>query len=348
MNHLSGSAIRLRALLTDKQQLLDLAGVPRDPRGIVLGCGFAGAAGVGLVAILNDDLIGWAYLVVALIGYLFLQTRLIPVSVWLLVAAGGIWGTWAGASGAMVEAGFGLILVLVAVQPVADEWGPEEDTKPQPNLSQTSSVAEESSPAPVISISSIGRFQAQIGERDVTSRILDKRTIGGLWCYLLAIAARTPGGSISRAMLATQLSPGLARKQQRERFRRQLWDLQHDLGSELATLVVTDRSSIRLDVARANFDVALLQQLRSELEANLDSPIDANLLIQARRALDATADQVFLPDFERLAADAGIEPVVAKRTVLEARSHVNFLRAELARLLSEQRVKARPQKGDLS
>src|SRR5579859_4522569 len=135
----------LQGLLSDRDYLLDRAGVPRDPRGIVLGCGFATAAAVGLVALLNDDPIGWAYVVAGLLGYLFLQTRLIPVSVWLLVVAAGIWGAWAGARGALVEAGYGAVLAVVAALPVADEWA--DDPKPQPNLSPTSSRVEESSPS---------------------------------------------------------------------------------------------------------------------------------------------------------------------------------------------------------
>jgi len=335
---------QLQGLITDRDYLLERAGVPRDPRGIVLGCGFATAAAVGLVALLNDDLIGWAYVVAGLLGYLFLQTRLIPVSVWLLVAAAGIWGAWAGARGALVEAGYGAVLAVVAALPVADEWS--EEPNPQPNLSPTSAAAEESSPAE-IAITSIGRFQVRVGERDLTSRIVDKRTIGGLWCYLLALAAKTPGGSIARAMLASQLSPGLPKRRQRERCRRQLWDLQHDLGPELGALVIVDRSSVRLDVSRTSFDVALLQQLCNELNQRIDSSIDARLLMQVRRALDETADQVFLPDFERLAADAGIDQIAARRAVVEARSHVNFLRAELARLLSQQRAEARASKGEV-
>src|SRR5206468_3488597 len=132
------------------------------------------------------------------------------------------------------------------------------------------------------SISSIGHFHVQVGGRDVTSGILDKRTIGGLWCYLLALAARTPDSAITRALLATQFSPGLPKRRQRERFRRQLWDLQHDLGPELGALVIVDRSSVRLDVGRTTFDVALLRQLCSELNQRIDSSIDAQLLLHVR------------------------------------------------------------------
>src|SRR5260221_5760592 len=59
-------------------QLLDKLLVPRDPRGIVLACGFAGAAALGVSALVLGDPLGYAYLAAAAIGYFFLQTRLVP------------------------------------------------------------------------------------------------------------------------------------------------------------------------------------------------------------------------------------------------------------------------------
>src|SRR6185437_4043796 len=85
-----------------RDRLVGWAGVPRDPRGIVLACGFVATAGVGAVALSDGDPIGWGYLALAACGYFFVQTRLMPAFVWLVVAAMGLWGWWSGAPGAWV------------------------------------------------------------------------------------------------------------------------------------------------------------------------------------------------------------------------------------------------------
>src|ERR1700731_3707824 len=68
-------------------QLLKTLGVPPDPRGIVLACGFIAAALFGLFAILTPpgDPIGWAYVGLAVVGYLFVQARIVTTGLWLLV-----------------------------------------------------------------------------------------------------------------------------------------------------------------------------------------------------------------------------------------------------------------------
>src|SRR5205823_11860314 len=72
-------------------QLLKALGVPTDPRGIVLACGFMAAALFGLFAILTPpgDPIGWAYVGLAVVGYLFVQARIVTTGLWILVGAGG-------------------------------------------------------------------------------------------------------------------------------------------------------------------------------------------------------------------------------------------------------------------
>ena len=315
---------------------VDVLGIPTDPRGIVLGCGFAGTFAVGLVALLDGDPLGWAYLAASLTGYVFLQTRLMPCFLWLLVAAGGCWGAASGAPGGWVEAGFGLVLAAVAlVRPFDSSVVSEE---PQPNLIRGSNPAEESAPPVDIAIYSIGHFQVVVDGEDITARLLEKSSLAGLWCYLLTLAARTPEASINRSMLATHLAPGHGLRQQRDKLRRQIWDLQHDLGPALGRLVVADRWSVRLDLSSATFDVQLIRELCAELESTTRGPITAELVKRVQRALDETVDQQFLPDFERLAASAGIDQVIARRLVTEARSHIGYLRGRLAQLLAVETV----------
>src|SRR5438445_5584811 len=100
-------------------QVLDTLGVPRDPRGIVLLCGFVASAAFGFVALLSpaSDPIGFAYLAVAVVGYLFIQTRGLTTFLWLLVAAGGAAAVIAGGAGGWVEFIIGLALAVVALTP---------------------------------------------------------------------------------------------------------------------------------------------------------------------------------------------------------------------------------------
>ena len=108
------------ALRKGPQHVLETLGVPKDPRGIVLLCGYVAAAAVGLIALLTppSDLIGWAYIALAAMGYLFIQTRGLTTFLWLLVAGGGAAIGLAGGQSGWVEFALGLALVVVALVPV--------------------------------------------------------------------------------------------------------------------------------------------------------------------------------------------------------------------------------------
>ena len=99
-------------------RLLETLGVPRDPRGIVLACGFFAAAALGIGALLVHDPIGYGFLAAAAVGYFFLQTRLLPTMLWLSIAAYGAVGAAAGNPTDWIESGLGLLLATVALIPV--------------------------------------------------------------------------------------------------------------------------------------------------------------------------------------------------------------------------------------
>jgi Tetratricopeptide repeat len=99
-------------------QLLETLGVPRDPRGIVLACGFFGAGALGIGALLLHDPIGYGFLAAAAVGYFFLQTRLLPTMLWLSIAAYGTVGALAGEPINWIECGLGLLLAGIALVPV--------------------------------------------------------------------------------------------------------------------------------------------------------------------------------------------------------------------------------------
>jgi DNA-binding SARP family transcriptional activator len=104
-------------------QVLDALLVPRDPRGIVLLCGFVASGAFGLVALLSPpgDPIGFAYLAVAVVGYFYIQTRGLTTFLWLLVAAGGAAAGLAGGPAGWIEFALGLGLAVVALTPLPDE-----------------------------------------------------------------------------------------------------------------------------------------------------------------------------------------------------------------------------------
>src|SRR5260370_12140832 len=106
-------------------RLLQTLGVPRDARGIVLLCGFAASAAFGLMALLTapSDPVGYGYLVLAVIGYFFIQTRGLTTFLWLLVAAGGLVVGSAGNASGWVELGIGLALAVVALPRLPAEFG---------------------------------------------------------------------------------------------------------------------------------------------------------------------------------------------------------------------------------
>jgi hypothetical protein len=98
--------------------MLETLGVPRDPRGIVLACGFFAAAALGIGALLVHDPIGYGFLAAAAVGYFFLQTRLLPTMLWLSIAAYGAVGALAGDPINWIECALGLLLAAVALVPV--------------------------------------------------------------------------------------------------------------------------------------------------------------------------------------------------------------------------------------
>jgi hypothetical protein len=102
--------------------LLELLLIPRDPRGIVLACGFVAMAALGLNALVSGDWIGFAYVLAAGLGYLYLQTRLVPATVWLAVGVGGVLAATAGATSNWIVVGLaGLLTVIAALPPAATD-----------------------------------------------------------------------------------------------------------------------------------------------------------------------------------------------------------------------------------
>lgn len=314
--------------------------LPRDPRGITLGCGFAGLAALGLVGAINGDSLGYAYLAGAFGGGFFLQTRLLPTFLWLLLAGGGVWAVTAGSPAAWVQVGLGLGLAAVAMLPPTEWPGPSDLPVPvevQPNLSRTSRFLEESPRAADqsgIVIRTMGRLEVLVDGQDLAPTLLDKRILGYLWCSLLAAAVSTPDGAIDRAKLAGELLPGPNRRSQLERLRRQLWDLQHDLPQPLGAMVTADRNQIRLDLTGVDCDLITLRRLVDQIASG--DPTIAPAVADVEVALDAAGSGRFLPEFEDLARSAHQSRASAMQVVSEARAWVLQAQISLAQFLARQ------------
>jgi len=311
--------------------------IPVDPRGIVLCCGSAVLLAMGLVIAIDGDSLGYLYLGGALVGFLFAQTRMLPVFVWLVFAAGGLWAVSLGGPAGWVEVGYGIALAAVSLTPVADpdRYPPIGSPAfiPQPNLSRISAAAEVSSSTPLL-ITTLGRLRLLAGDQDLAPALLDKRVLGYLWCWLLAVAIRTPRGSISRSELAAELAPGSNRRTQLERLRRQLWDLQHNLPRPLGALVCAERSLVRLDLEGCDCDLLRLRALLQELSSTALPSAERNVELQA--SLDAISSERFLPEFDDLARSAQHSRGAGMQAVADVRTWAMQTRMDAARLLARK------------
>ena len=124
-------------------QILDTLLVPRDARGIVLACGFVAVAALGISALTFGDPLGYGYLAAAAMGYFFLQTRLVPTALWLLVSFGGAAGAMAGNPSGWIVCGLGLLLAVVSLLPVPAAFrGEPVKAEVRPSLSSASGASE--------------------------------------------------------------------------------------------------------------------------------------------------------------------------------------------------------------
>lgn len=341
--------------------MLDVLLVPKDPRGIVLLCGFVMAAALGIGALLVGDPIGFGFLAGAAVGYFFLQTRALPALIFLAVAVYGAAGGIAGAPADWVECGVALLLTLVALFPVPSIYRDEAGPAPQMpaatpvsdvaasngqtsaflEVSPTRTSAKAEIPLPTsletpihrLAIHSLGRLSLLSSNRDLATDLEDKPVLAFMWKYLLARAA-SGAAHVSREAFGDELSPGVSKATQRERLRKQLYDLQNDIEPALAAVVRSNRSDVWLDLKDTDFDIASLRELVERIRQR-GFLIDPRLAEEVRRMLQATGEQEFMAGFEELENKVTQARGTAGEVVAEARTTIANLRAELASALAE-------------
>jgi DNA-binding SARP family transcriptional activator len=343
--------------------VLETLGVPRDPRGIVLLCGYIAACAVGLIALLTppDDPIGWAYIALAAVGYFFIQTRGLTTFLWLLVAAGGAAIALAGGPSGWVEFGLGLALAIVGLVPVPSAYrfprsAPDRQLLPEAARStngdssrflevsptRTSRKVEEPEARAVdtrpaaagrLKIHGIGRLRLFSGTDDLASSLEDKPVLDFLFKYLLtrSVLGQPPPG---RDALAEELSPGLPESSRRKRLRKQIYDLQKDLASPIAAQIHATRTHVWLELDGADFDIDELRDLANGIRQR-GSMIDAELAAEIHAKLDETEAKEFLPGFEELESKVNGGNGTAGDLVAQARELISNQRAELVCALAE-------------
>jgi hypothetical protein len=333
-------------------RLLETLLVPRDARGIILLCGFIGCAAFGLGAILSppSDPIGWVYLVGAVLGYFYIQTRGLTTFLWLVVAAGGVAVALAGAASGWVMFGLGIALAAVSLLPLPAQYrdavalppSTEPMLSPLPTTSATSnghsstfpevSSGSPPEPSPRLVIRSIGAFTLTSAAGDLTSNLEAKSVVSFIWKLLLA---REVLGDphLGREALGDELSPGISDAARRERVRKQIYDLQNDIRPELAALIRTDRTHLWLDLEAADSDASTLKKLCLRIP-NPGSLIDSTMAQEFRQMLAATRGD-FLAGFEDLQYRVTKGNGTAGAVVAAARELIANQRADLTRALTD-------------
>jgi hypothetical protein len=342
-------------------QMLETLGVPRDPRGIVLLCGYVAVTAFGLGVILAPgDPIGWAYIALAGVGYFFIQTRGLSAFLWVVVAAAGAAVGLAGQPSGWVPFGLGLALAIVALVPVPAAYRfPAPDSTVDSSAAavgsanggssrlledphtQVSRTIEETRPAEIDSpngddrlvIRSIGQLRLVIKGRDLAPGLEDRPVLAFLFKYLLAKLV-LGDSQVGRSAFGEELSPNVPEASRLERLRKQLYYLQKDVAPPIAALIRANRTHVWLELDGAESDIANLRDLANRIRQR-GLLIDADLAAEVSQVLEQTESQEFLPGFEDLEAKVNQGRGNAGRMVAQARELIANQRAELVRALAE-------------
>jgi hypothetical protein len=330
-----------------RSRLLDALLVPRDARGIVLACGFVAAAALGLSAVVLGDPIGYGYLAGAAVGYFFLQTRLVPTVLWLLVSFGGVAGATAGNASEWVVFGLGALLAIVSVLPPAEPGGQQSSRRLEQPATNGEFKAQleitpvvdssrnlEVRPSRRVLVRTMGRLRIEVDGLDLSPRLHEQPRLEFLFCYLLARAILNATASVERSTLAEEVAPGFPARTQRERLRKQLYALQAALGSGLKALLRVSPTSVGLDLSGIDLDTSELEGMSRQVSGR-QALIDGELSAEIRRLLEDTAGGEFLSGFSEIEHQVTGGAGGASEVVEAARFAVAGWRADLVRALAE-------------
>jgi hypothetical protein len=186
-----------------------------------------------------------------------------------------------------------------------------------------------------VRINALGRFLIEADGADI-SQGLEPR-LEFLFTYLLARTVLGVDGAADRTTLAEEVAPGVGAGSQRDRLRKQLYDLQ-SVNPVLAHLVQVTRSRVSLDLAGVDFDVTRLLEI-SHIVTGPDSLIDTALADRVRGVL-AKTDGEFLAGFSELEHQVTSGRGNAADVVEQARVTIAGARADLALAVAHHDIAA--------
>ncbi|HUY24323.1 MAG TPA: hypothetical protein VMV09_03330 [Candidatus Saccharimonadales bacterium] len=288
----------------------------------------------------GGDPIGPAFVLVGLIGLLFLGARVLQAALWIMVVLVLSFAAANGSATATWEAVAATILAALSILPAGLLAAAAQATAAPSRFKAASSSPEPAvlsapprAPEPVLRIQTIGRFQVCYHDRDLTDALLRKPVLAFIWMYLLARAVSSPGDAVQRRELAEEVNPGFPTSERTRKITGQIYDLQHDLPPELAAPLRVDREHIRLDLTEVDLDVIRLQHLEQRLVPG--AFISAALALEIEAELASVGDAEFLPPMDVAEERIGGGRGTATRLLGEVRRKVNLCRGNLALALSE-------------
>ncbi|WP_338179057.1 hypothetical protein [Candidatus Dormiibacter inghamiae] len=336
---------------------------PRGWRQLCLTVGYVGLLVIALAALLTGDVAAFVlYLTPAIVGFLFLHTRVLTALIWSVVFMLGIFfaalGSQLGFLQALAAAGAFVIGVWPdpRAQPDPAQAGQQDESPSRPapppaptpplGVSQSwppassfpppAAVAEplpaaapppESQPTRAVSdrlqITTLGGFSVRLGENDFTTDLLEHPLLSFLWVYLLVRALDASDHGIRREALAEEAAPGVPTSEAMSRLRRRLHDLRHGLPAPLAERVVVGRDHVRLEIADCDIDLRRLQALAGRCR-DAGELVDQQLAAEIEYALRSTSSGDFLPLFDQLEQRANDGRGVAGDLVSDLRQAIKL------------------------
>jgi hypothetical protein len=332
--------------------------VPKDPRGIVLACGFVALAAIGINALGTGDWIGFGYLLGAAIGYFFVQTRLVPAVLWWLVALGGLLGAMAGNASNWIVVGLGGILAVVSIfRPVERDHQPSSrdlevgsllegsNGHVEPKVGLAEAVAAHTVAPRArgrIALRTFGSLCIEVDGRDQTQRLRDQPRLEFLLSYLVARSVWARDLAVERAAIAEEMALGIASTNQLDRLRKTLHAFQTALGMDLKGLVRVTATQLRLDLTGVDVDFARLEEMASRVNRRRGL-IDSSLAEDIRGLLETTTGE-FLAGFSELEHQVTRGEGSAHQVIEEARLQIGGWRADLTAALARHlEADGRPQ-----
>jgi DNA-binding SARP family transcriptional activator len=148
-------------------------------------------------------------------------------------------------------------------------------------------------------IRTFGRIELLQAGQDYAPELLRKKVLAFIWLYLFVRGLLEPEGRVDRGAFCEEFAPGLSPERQRKRVRDRLDDMfNRDLPTALTSRLITDRTQLRLDLAKCSIDIVRLQEIAKHCGAK-QGMLSSDLAAEANRVLDETEGE-FLPGWEEI------------------------------------------------